>query len=547
MVRPMSSGRRLRVLFFLGGPSFYQRQYASLIAELADRGHSVHLAFQRSKGDLPAAARPSGDRVTYGFAPERERTDGWRTVAWMVRGLADLARYAHPRFERATLLRARMEEKIVGHLTKSDELEPIGRRIALRLAGRLTAGPDAALSERVIRACARLETAIPASARIVEFVRGQAPDVVLATPVVNRASTQVEFLKAARRLGIPAATCVASWDNLSNKGLLKFMPERVFVWNEVQRREAVDLHGIPADRVVATGAQLFDHWFAREPSSPREEFVRAIGLDPARPYVLYTCSNPAMTEVPESGFVHEWVGALRASDDELLRGVGVAIRPHPNDEGQWDRFEASRFENVVVWPRRGELPVTAERQSDFFDSLVHCAAVVGINTTAMIEAAIVGKSVLTVLSPEFAQESTLHFDYLLAENGGFLHVADSLPEHAEQLRRALSGGTDDAERRRRFVEAFVRPHGLDRPAAPILADAVEELATLPVERRTPAAALVLRAPLALEAVLVSLAVRLGDLRRSRGRKASRRRLRGLARPIIARVRRVGAASPRSGG
>ena len=80
------------------------------------------------------------------------------------------------------------------------------------------------------------------------------------------------------------------------------MPERVFVWNEIQAREAVELHGIPADRVVATGAQLFDPWFERRPSTERAEDSLAASASIRRePYVLYTCSNPAMTDTPESG------------------------------------------------------------------------------------------------------------------------------------------------------------------------------------------------------------------------------------------------------
>ena len=91
------------------------------------------------------------------------------------------------------------------------------------------------------------------------------------------------------------------------------------------------------------------------------------------------------------------------------------------------------------------------------------------------------KPVLTILEPEFGQEGTLHFHHLLEENGGFLHVASSLEEHAEQLGRVLEDRAEDAEQRRRFVESFVRPHGLDRPATPIFADAVEELARTPVD------------------------------------------------------------------
>jgi hypothetical protein len=105
--------------------------------------------------------------------------------------------------------------------------------------------------------------------------------------------------------------------------------------------------------------------------------------------------------------------------------------------------------------------------------------------------------VLTILEPKFAQEGTLHFHHLLEENGGFLHTAASLEEHLGQLGRVLAEGEEGMERRRRFVESFVRPHGLDKPATPILADEVEQLARTPVQ--TTAHSPLLRALLALEA------------------------------------------------
>ena len=508
----------------------FQRQYASLVEELVRRGHEVELAFQRSKGELPGEGGPG---VTYGFAPERAESDGWRSVAWLARALPDLARYSHPRYAGAPLLRRRMTDKIVGHLVKSRGLEPIGRRGALRLARRLASSTDAELSERVVRWGARLEAAIPTSGAIDRYIRERAPDVVLATPLVNRASTQVDLLKSARRSGVPTGVCVASWDNLTNKGLLRFVPERVLVWNEVQRREAVELHGVPAGRVVATGAQVFDEWFERRPSCAREEFVAKVGLDPAEPYVLYVCSNPAMTAVSEARFVLEWAGAMRSSGDDRLRRIGILIRPHPNEPGQWRDVDLAGLGNAAVWPAEGALPLTDELRADFFDSLVYSGAVVGINTTAMIEGAIVGKSVLTVLAPEFAQESTLHFRYLLAEHGGFLHVGSSLEEHVVQLGRVLDEDDGGAERRRRFVESFVRPGGLDRPATPILADAVEELAGLRAD--APVGFSPYRLPLAVEAGLCSVALRTAAARERLRRSV---RLGTLHRRVTAKARAI---------
>jgi hypothetical protein len=504
---PLTDGRRLRILFFVDRAGVL-RQYASLVAELAERGHEVELALGEVPRDdrlrLAEKVASSSDRVRLVLAPAHAG-NGWRSVAWVVRALEDLARYSHPRYEHAPVLRRRTAEKVVGRLARPGLLEPVGQRVARRVAAKLAGSTDATLSARTIVAAARLESAIPTSRTIDRFIRERSPDVVLATSLIKLASSQVEYVKSARRLRIPSGICVASWDNLTNKGLLKFVPERVFVWNEAQRREATDQHGVPSERVVATGAQLFDQWFGRRPSRSREELARLIGLDPERPYVLFLGSSPFVTNHSddEVRFVVRWIESLRGSGDDGLRRVGVAIRPHPVGKG-WRGVDLGRFENVSIWPLRLRRPVDAEDQADFFDSMAHSAAVVGINTTAMIEAAIAGTCVLTVLAPEFAQESTLHFHHLLEENGGFLHVASSLEEHRSQLARVLASGAADEERRRSFVESFVRPHGLDRAATPIFADAVEELADLPVEPSLHLGSLVLRGPLALEAGLTAL-------------------------------------------
>ena len=77
------------------------------------------------------------------------------------------------------------------------------------------------------------------------------------------------------------------------------------------------------------------------------------------------------------------------------------------------------------------------------------------------------------------QEGTLHFHYLLNENGGLLHMAGSLDEHVQSLSRAVDRSEEDERRLRGFIEGFVRPHGLERPATPLMADAIEELGRLP--------------------------------------------------------------------
>jgi hypothetical protein len=472
--------RPARILFVLLHAG-YLRHYGEPIRLLAARGQSVHVALARSEekhaGDdlLLQHLVGSDPRITSSYAPVRSYNDPWRRIALFVRALIDLARYADPAYAHADTLRERIRDHTMDHVAQT-RLPQKAQRVFLYLLDRLGAPTTRERAARRVRVLLTFEDAVPPSGPIVAFVREHQPDLVLATPVVEFASSQVEYLKAARALGIKTGVCVASWDNLTNKGLIRFQPNRVFVWNETQRDEAERFHQIPRNRVVATGASRYDPWFARTPSTTRETFMQERGLDPAQPYLLYLCSSPFIAP-DEVSFVRRWLDSVRHADDDAVRTAGVLVRPHPQNARQWDGIELDS-PNAVIWPQGGVHPDAGEAQAGYFDSMAWSAAVVGINTSALIEAGIAGKSVYTVLDPQFAgtQAGTLHFHYLLAENGGLLHTATDLRAHVEQLATALREPDADRARVQAFVESFVRPGGLDRPAADVLAEAIGEAA-----------------------------------------------------------------------
>jgi len=146
--------------------------------------------------------------------------------------------------------------------------------------------------------------------------------------------------------------------------------------------------------------------------------------------------------------------------------------------------------------------VNDDGRADYFDSLYHAAAVVGLNTSALVEAAIVDRPVFTILEPKFRdnQEGTFHFQHLMTVGDGFLNTARTLAEHVEQLATLAAGGT--ARRNGPFVEQFIRPRGLAMAATPVFVDAVETLAAAgPVPaRQTPVWVYALR-PLVLALVV----------------------------------------------
>ena len=82
------------------------------------------------------------------------------------------------------------------------------------------------------------------------------------------------------------------------------------------------MHGCAPDQVVATGAPVYDQWFARAPSTTRDEFCAKTGLRADRPFFLYLCSSQFIAP-DESEFVAEWVAAVRSAPDPRVRDAGI--------------------------------------------------------------------------------------------------------------------------------------------------------------------------------------------------------------------------------
>jgi hypothetical protein len=440
------------------------RHFEGVIQGLTERGHSVAItaAHKRNK-PLKLAAFAENTRVDVVTNPVR-RVDEWEPLVRPLRQARDYVRFLGPGYAHTDKLSARARA-----------YAPPGWPERLAAGGTLRG----AVAKRALEFA---EALVPSEQYYELFIRSHAPDVVLVTPLIDFGSYQTDYVKSAHRLGIPVAFLPFSWDNLTNRGLVRITPDRVLVWNEHQKQEAVGYHGVPAERVIVTGAPRFDDFFSMRPSSTRDEFCARAGMDAGRPFLLYLCSSHFIAP-DEVAFVRRWAHAVRQAPDPTLASCGILVRPHPANAEPWEGAKLDGIENAVVWPEHTKV----QADPALYDSLYHAAAVAGLNTSAMIEAGILGKSVYTIQTEEFAggQEQTLHFHYLLAANGGLVEVADDLRQHVRQLADALTHPEAGAERSRRFIESFVRPRGLDRPVAPLMVDEIERVAKLRKRPRRP--------------------------------------------------------------
>ncbi len=309
------------------------------------------------------------------------------------------------------------------------------------------------------------EARVPCESTVLRSLSRLAPDVVVGMPVIFPGSHELEYLKAAQQLGIATVVQVASWDNLSMKGTFHLDPDAVLVWNEIQRDEASRLHGLDPAKVHVTGAPSFDEWFTPHYRIDRTAFCRRAGLDPERPYCIYLESSNA------SGDERPLIAALahRLTATGVSSRLQLLVRPHPKKANRWDHFA---FKDVVVWPRGGVFADLFETRQDYYNSLAHACAAVGVNTSAFIEATILDRPCisLTVDRHRYFQEELLHFHYLL--DAGFLYTASDAAGCVALLDRLLAGEDDRQSARRAFVESFVRPIPPGQTGARTVADSL---------------------------------------------------------------------------
>jgi hypothetical protein len=455
--------------------------YEPVVRELAARGHHIHLTVMRAETlgweqSLEGVLRDC-PTVTWGWLSPETKSAFWFELSKTIRVWAGYLRYFDPAYDSAPKLKARAEGSVPPRLVRFSQSRTLQQPKQRR---------------RLLAALRLVERSLPPVAELQQALRAFQPDVVLITPLVFLGSWQFELLRTALAEGLRTVFCVGSWDHLSSKALIRDMPHRVLVWNETQKEEAIRLHGVPPDRITVTGAQCYDQWFDRSPLRTREEFCRRVGVPADRPLILYVCSALFWGSPVEAQFVCRWIRSLRANGFEELRSAAILIRPHPARLDEWRTIDLSEFEGVAVY---GSNPKDPESREDYFESLHYSRAVVGLNTSAFIEAAIVGRPVHTVLAPEFQenQEGTLHFHYLRDVGGGLLRAGRTFEEHHAHLAESLRAREPDAASRR-FVEAFVRPRGVDVAATPVVCDTIEEFARTPAPaaERIPARLVLLR-------------------------------------------------------
>lgn len=316
-----------------------------------------------------------------------------------------------------------------------------------------------------------IEDLVPPDPAVTEFIKSRRPDLLICSPQNLRYSEEVEYAKAAKKLGIPVTALTISWDNLSTKGLFHIKPDLLYVWNAYQQADAATVHGLKPDEIRVTGSPFFDKWFT-SPSDiiDRETFCRTVGLDPGRPILLYLGSSKNIA-TDETWFISAVYAKLKAN--EALADCQILVRPHPANA---EIYPAIVSDEIKVWPEGGALPETGEDFGMMRASFAHCIGSLGINTSAMIDSVLADVPTFTVRVKQYknTQSSAVHFQYL--EESRAMYLCNTLRDFIGGLQKVRAGQDDKAGKRKKFAVAFARPNGLGRTAGDVVAEAALKLA-----------------------------------------------------------------------
>jgi hypothetical protein len=249
-----------------------------------------------------------------------------------------------------------------------------------------------------------------------ELLRREQPNVVFCTQ--QRSSRAVPAMLAARALRIPTATFIYSWDNLP-KGRMAVHADHYLVWSDFMKDELLRYYPeVSADSVHVVGTPQFEHYSDSSLLQPREEFLRGVGLDPARQVVCF--SGADLTTSP-------YDPTYLADVTEALRQIPEANRPQilfrrcPVDTGKRYRWVLEKYPEIGVsdpvwfyededdWSRT--IP-TIEDTALLANVVHHCDLVVNMGSTMAMDFAIQDKPAIFV-------------DYDPPGTNGFWSIKDS--------------------------------------------------------------------------------------------------------------------------
>ena len=310
----------------------------------------------------------------------------------------------------------------------------------------------------------RLTWALRTNDDYLELWRMLKPDLVFNTSHVHAPAADLP-VRIARMLGIRTAAFIFSWDNPTSRSRIFPRYDYFLTWNNRMRGQLRELYPTtPEERILVTGTPQFDFHFRPQSALTREQLAQRIGIDPGRPFVLYTTG--IARHLPNEHVLVETTA-------RMLRETGV--RPTPQlvvrtyikgTSPETKALAAQRLPGVtfapMLWEEKWHMPLP-EDQVLYSALLRHAQVGINVGSTVSLELLMHNKPVINIAYAPAGVDRPEHSRYLrypqyehyrpVIESGAVM-VARSEADLREMLGRALTAPGDGAEARHRFLDSM---------------------------------------------------------------------------------------------
>jgi len=286
------------------------------------------------------------------------------------------------------------------------------------------------------------------------------PDLVFLANLFEDIETN--FLRSAKKHKVFSIGLINSWDRVTARCILRLLPDKLIVFNEVVKKEVVETNYFKPANIFVSGLPQYDYYFS--PVRPtREEFMKKIGLESDNKIIFY---SPIGGMFSNSDW--EMIDLLYGLNNLGKFGAKVKIFVSfpPNDfikeeelkKRPWLLYQylGTRFSTV----RSTDWDMTDNELESLKNLLFYSSLVVCYASSLSIDAALFDKPIININfeikdNGKLSKSPTVFYKmthYKKALNAGGIKLVDNENELIEWVNKYLENPILDKDGRKKLVQ-----------------------------------------------------------------------------------------------
>lgn len=138
---------------------------------------------------------------------------------------------------------------------------------------------------------------------------------------------EIAMLREAKKRNVRTVGFINSWDKVTSRCILRLLPQKIIVFNEIVKKELIDLNEVKKEDIYVSGLPQYDFLYS-EIVTTRTDFFKKINIDPNKELVVYASMGRAFST--SDWDMIDFLYSLKLSG-KLKKDFEVLVRFQPND------------------------------------------------------------------------------------------------------------------------------------------------------------------------------------------------------------------------